>query len=165
MVPPLLTEQQCKYKSAECQYPGDSVFRSLAQLNEHRREKTLRQLRETIGGGEVVTYDVWCEAKVPRGWNAKTRLCSNAIEKLREHLRSFKPVSVCTCQVCNNECYWKYMVCPDKPAGCLRQDVKGQCFTCAFHFHNDYHFGFACLIIGTAFMKRRGCTRRLQSSW
>ena len=90
---------------------------------------------------EVVTYEVRREAKSPRRHNAKTRLCSNSIVKLREHLRLFRPVSVCECQVCNNNCFWKYMVCPGEPAVCVKQKIKDQRFTCAFHFHNDEYFG------------------------
>ena len=43
------------------------------------------KLMATIGGSQVITYDVWREAKFPRGRNAKTQLCSGDIEKLREH--------------------------------------------------------------------------------
>ena len=136
-----LAKQQCKYKSAECKYPGESAFWSFTQLNKARRQKRLAKLVATIGGSQVITYDVWREAKFPRGRNAKSRLCSGNIEKLREHLRSLKAVSVRKCQVCNRDCYWKCMLCPDKPAMCLKKNRKGQSFTCAFHFHNNDYFG------------------------
>ena len=136
-----LAEQQCKYRSAECKYPGDSAFWSFTQLNKVRQQKRLAKLVATIGCSQVITYDVWREAKFPRGRNAKSRLCSGNIEKLREHLRSLKAVSVRKCQVCNRDCYWKCMLCPDEPAMCLKQNRKGQSFTCAFHFHNNDYFG------------------------
>ena len=84
-----LAEQQVKYRSADCKYPGDEQFQSYTKLSKKRREKRLSRLAEASDGDTRVSYKAWYDVKYPRGRSEVRRLCSYDLTLLQTHLHSF----------------------------------------------------------------------------
>ena len=94
-----LAEQQVKYWSADCKYPGDEQFQSYTKLSKKRREKRLSRLVEASDGDTHVSYEAWYDAKYTRGRSEVSRLCSYDLTLLKTHLHSFKKFTKGKCQV------------------------------------------------------------------
>ena len=94
-----LAEQQVKYRSADCKYPGDDPFQSYTKLSKKRRDKRLSQFAEASDGDTRVSYEAWYDVKYPRGRSEVSRLCSYDLTFLKTHLHFFLKVTKGNCQV------------------------------------------------------------------
>jgi hypothetical protein len=143
-----LAQQQCMYRSADTSYPGDNQFHSYKQLNKKQRARRMAALEEAKDGKRRVSYSCWSDEKFPRSRSATTRLCSDDIGLLKEHLASFKgstdKAGRGKCVVCGKMCFWKCTLCPGQPRMCLKENRSGNKMGCALDWHNDDYFGL-CL--------------------
>jgi hypothetical protein len=129
----------------DLKYPGETQFNTHTQQSKKRREARISALEHAKDGKARVTYDVWETNKHPHSRSETSRLCSNNIALLKEHLASFKGshdgAGRGKCPVCNKRCYWKCMLCPGAPRMCLKEDKGGSKIGCALDWHNDDYFG------------------------
>ena len=140
-----LAQQQCEYRTVDLNYPGDKQFNHYKQLNKAQKEARIKTLERAADGKIRVTYDVWEANKYPRCRSETSRLCSDNIALLKDHLASFKgsheKAGRGKCVVCGNRCYWKCTLCPGEPRMCLKEDKQGNKLSCALDWHNDDYFG------------------------
>ena len=88
------------------------------------------------------SYEHYLDAKRPRGRGVKTRLCSDDIGLLKEHLNSFVTCGAGTCVVCGQRCFSKCSICQ---LHCCWKAESAHCLvSCSVDLHDDNYFGL-CL--------------------
>ena len=90
-----------QYGAQNLMYLGDQNLRQATKVNRVRRgSQRLRNdaLEKCFDGEFCVSYDQYLDAKMPRGGNS--RLSSDNLALLKEHVNSFHPTTEGTCQVC-----------------------------------------------------------------
>ena len=99
----------------DLKYPDKKQFNVYKQQNKKRREARISALVNTKDEKAQVTYAVWEASKHPRSRTENSRLCSDDIVLLKEHLVSFKGSHDDTGRkkyiVYNKECYCKCTLC------------------------------------------------------
>ena len=74
----------------DLKYPGNKQFNVYTKLTKERKEARISALEQARDGKPRVTYDVWEANKYPRCRSETSRLCSDNIALLKDHLASFK---------------------------------------------------------------------------
>ncbi len=138
----VLGTQMCEYRAANLQYPGDEFVRNATKTLKKKRGKNKRledSLEKCEDAKFQVSYAQYLDAKRPRGKDS--RLCSNNLDLLKEHLRSFKSANVGRgqCQVCGKTCYFKCTKCDVHC--CFKDDGNASSVSCCIDYHNDDFFG------------------------
>ena len=88
-------------------------------------------------GTKHVSYNQYLDAKHPR--RGVTRLCSENIDLLKEHLNSMKKTNTSKCQVCERWCFSKCVICDANM--CFKSGANMASISCCLDYHNDDHFG------------------------
>ena len=134
------TQQMCDYRPQHMQYPGDKSMRSTTQLRKKLRGQRKKD-REALDIGDDgrfrVSYEQYLDAKCPRG--RVSRLCSDNLVLLKEHLNSCERCSEGTCDVCGRKCYNRCGICMKHC--CFKSGTSQTSLLCSIDLHNDDYFG------------------------
>ena len=139
-----LSLQMCEYQASELEYPGDLSLRNATQTKKRDRGKRKRRgdaLERCSDDVFRVSYGQYVDAKKPR--RQKTRLCSDDLDLLKEHLRSFTHGTKGVCQICGKaDQEWRCGIC--NKTVCYK-DARGKSnmVSCSMDYHNDDYFGLA----------------------
>ena len=154
-----LSEQMCEYRAANMLYAGDKELRSATQSPKKRRAKGhIAEALESCNDGTFrVSFDQYLDAKRPRGGDS--RLCSDNLTLLKEHLNSFNLQSnKGKCQVCGNVTWSK---CEKCGLHCCYKDGKSAAdVSCSIDMHDDKFFGLTLCDRVTLFGEQKNKFKR-----
>ena len=140
-----LAAQMCRYRAANLEYPGDRSMRNATRLSSKKRSRRGRNRMETRlekceDDKFRVSYRMFLDAKAPRG--RSSRLCSDNLQLLKEHLNSFEKACKGRCQMCGYEkCYMKCKKC--NKHCCFKSELGMASVSCSIDMHDDNFFGLA----------------------
>ena len=134
-----LGKQICEYRSThnKYQYPGDKYLRRNTRLTQQLKIRRDASLGMSSDGTKHVSYNQYLDAKHPR--MDVSRLYSDNIDLLKEHLNSIKKVHKSKCQVCERWCFTKCVKC--NAHMCFKSKAHMASISCCLDYHNDDHFG------------------------
>ena len=132
-----LDKQMCGYRSARNKYPGDKYLRRNTRLTQQLKIRRDASLGMSSDGTKHVSYNQYLDAKHPR--MDVSRLYSDNIDLLKEHLNSIKKVHKSKCQVCKEWCCTKCVKCDAHM--CFKSKPHMSSISCCLDYHNDDHFG------------------------
>ena len=129
--------QMVQYKSHHMKYPGDEKMRSTTIKNQERRGDNLSSLTTCDDQVKRVSYAQYLDEKKPRG--RKSRLCSDDLLLLKEHLNSMKKSHAAKCSMCGELTHMECQLC--KKHICFKSGPKISSISCCLDYHNDHLYG------------------------
>ena len=133
-----MSRQMCEYRAVNLQYPGNEKMRASTQTNRRKRRCRDDTLELCDDERFRVSYNHYLDKKLPRG--LKSRLCSDNLTLLKEHLHSFEKAGKGICQVCGKkECYTRCKLC--NLHACYKSGTTMTTLSCSIDLHDDYYFG------------------------
>ena len=166
-----LSRQLCEYRARNRQYPGDEIMREATQQHKRRRmtkahERRLLEALETCDDGtKRVSYNQYLDAKRPRARTQRTRLCSDNLELLKEHIQSFNLSGTrAKCQMCGE---FTVAICGKCGLNCCFKDggrYQSTGLSCSLDLHNDDYFGLSLNDHTKLLGKPRGSFKRATKS-
>jgi hypothetical protein len=130
--------QMVQYKCSNLQYPGDEKMRKNTQMNKKMSGTSDIGLIECNDHIKRVSYLLYLDEKKQRG-GKKTRLCTENMTLLKQHLNSMKRVHLATCQMCGKKTCMECQIC--KKHVCFKSGKSMSSLSCCIDFHDDLRYG------------------------
>ena len=133
--------QMVTYKAKNLRYPGDEKMRGSTQ--------TGKRYRGTNDDGVAIVtldnntkrvhYDKYLDMKMPKERLKKSRLCSDNMTLLKEHINSMVCKHKAKCQYCGKLTFMVCTLCGVHV--CFKDSTNQTSLSCVLHYHDDDYYG------------------------
>jgi hypothetical protein len=133
--------QMVTYKARNVRYPGDEKMRGSTQ--------TGKRYRGTNDDGVAIVtldnntkrvhYDKYLDMKMPNERLKKSRLCSDNMTLLKEHINSMVCKHKAKCQYCGKLTFMVCTLCGVHV--CFKDSTNQTSLSCVLHYHDDDYYG------------------------